>query len=83
MKESCTECGGEILVTSFGGSVLSGSTGWSGICSSCKIREHRRGSVHKPFYERAHFVGSIVKRFPELISVEEFDGFEFSWEGTG
>lgn len=84
MKEPCTECGGEILVTSFGGSVLSGSTGWSGICSSCNIREHRRGSVHKPFARRAHFVCSLLKRFPEeKIGVEDFDGFEFSWGGNG
>jgi hypothetical protein len=33
---TCPDCAGLVFITSVGGSVLSGSHGWSGVCSACE-----------------------------------------------
>ena len=77
----CSECGNRVLVTSFTGSILSGSNAWTGICEFCRIQKRGRW---KHFDTRPHFVIDLRKRFPhELVEWEECDGFIFSWGGNG
>lgn len=84
LKEPCPECGGTVLVFSFGGSPLSGSNSWSGFCKDCRMQQTRRDSIHKPFVKRVYYVQELKKRFPERITNwEEYDGHMFSWSGNG
>jgi hypothetical protein len=82
--EPCPSCSGKVLVTFFGGSPLSGSNGWSGICSGCRKHLTGKDTVHKPFSDRVKFVLSLRKSYPEGESTwEEYDGLVFSWGGSG
>src|SRR5579885_1334501 len=54
--ERCPHCEGPALVTSFGGSPLSGSNSWTGYCRHCKKRVSGQDSQHKPFSKRIDFV---------------------------
>lgn len=84
LLEPCPDCGGTVLVTSYGGSILSGNNSWSGFCIECRSKKSRHGSVHKPFSKRASFASSVRKEFPEQVSYwEEYDGQSFSWGGNG
>ena len=84
LTEPCPDCTGKVLVTSFGGSPLSGSCCWSGICINCKKMQHARGSVHVPFAGKISFVCQLRRTHPEKVCQwQEYDGFEFSWGGTG
>jgi hypothetical protein len=84
LTEPCSDCNGRVLVTSFGGSPLSGSNSWSGYCVGCRCKKAGNDSVHKPFTKRAGFAASVRKTYPTQISTwEEFDGFDFSWGGNG
>ncbi len=84
LLEPCPDCGGKVLVTTYGGSILSGSNGWSGFCVACCGKKSRRDSVHKPFSKRANFSSAVRKKFPETTSRwEEYDGQAFSWGGNG
>jgi hypothetical protein len=77
-------CHSECLVLSFGGSPLSGSNSWSGICAECKMKKGNRDSVHKPFYKKLIFVTDLRKRFPQRIKRwEEYQGEKFSFAGDG
>ena len=46
LVEPCPRCGGNAMVTFFGGSPLSGSCGWSGFCIDCQSKQSAKGSVH-------------------------------------
>ena len=77
----CTACGGTVLVTSFGGSILSGSNSWSGICESCHSKQHGRWDH---FNVARDFATNLRKRYPhEICEWEEYDGLIFSWGGNG
>ncbi len=77
-------CHGECLVLSFGGSPLSGSNSWSGICAQCKMKKSNRDTVHKPFSKKVIFVCDLRKRYPQRIKKwEEFEGKKFSFAGDG
>lgn len=82
LTETCVDCGSRVLVVNFGGSPLSGSNSWSGLCECCRVPQCGRGSDH--FRRRFDFVMHMRKNFPSSISTwEEYDGFNFSWGGTG
>lgn len=84
LLEPCPDCGGKVLVTTYGGSILSGSNGWGGFCMGCSSYKSHRGSVHKPFSKRAEFASAVRKKFPEKRSYwEEYDVQAFSWGGKG
>ena len=84
LLEPCPDCGGKVLVTTYGGSILSGSNAWGGFCMDCSSYKSRRGSVHKPFRKRANFASAVLKKFPEKTSYwEDYDGQAFSWGGNG
>ena len=77
----CTACGGIVLVTSFGGSILSGSNWWSGICESCHSKKKGRW---ERLDGRWQFVRNLRQRYPhEICEWEEYDGLIFSWGGNG
>lgn len=81
LTADCAECGGTVLVTMFGGSVLSGSNSWAGICESC----HAKQNGHwEQFGRHVQFVITLRKRFPaEVCRWEEYDGVVFSWADNG
>jgi hypothetical protein len=84
LLEPCPDCGSKVYITSLGGSPLSGAGSWTGICSSCRERKRGRHCVFSPFIEKIKFVVELRKAFPAEISEwEDYDGFIFSWGGTG
>lgn len=84
LVEPCPGCDGECLVTSFGGSPLSGSNSWSGFCSSCKTKQTRRDSIHKPFSRKLLFIVDLRRHYPQRVTrLEEYDGVQFSFAGNG
>jgi hypothetical protein len=77
----CVDCGERILVVSFGGSVLSGSNSWRGICESCRTEKTGRW---EHWGCHVGFVMDLRKRFPaEVCHWEEYDTLVFSWNQTG
>lgn len=77
----CPACAGTVLVTSFGGSVLSGSNGWTGICQGCRSKQHGRW---ERLGDRWQFVRNLRQSHPhEICEWEEFDGQIFSWGDNG
>lgn len=69
---SCAHCGGRVLITSVGGSPLSGGHGWSGVCSECHQRASYRdapgvpqATLFAPLWTAA--LPSMVRRQPPLV----------------
>lgn len=84
LLEPCPDCGKTVLVYCFGGSPLSGSNSWTGVCVVCREEKSARDSVHKPFADKISFVCSLRKAYPFAVKEwEEFDGFQFTWAGDG
>lgn len=84
LTEHCVDCNSTVLVTSFGGSPLSGTNSYSGICTTCLSRKYGRGATQKPLSERIAFIAGLRKAFPTEVSEwQEYDGFIFSWGGNG
>jgi hypothetical protein len=84
LTEPCPSCQGRALVTSFGGSPLSGSCAWTGLCQNCCTVQSARGSVHRPFHLKIEFISKLRSEFPQSLSHwEDFDGHNFSWGGNG
>lgn len=85
LVQPCPEsgCSGEVLITSFAGSTLSGSNSWSGCCTN--YRSRKSGSrTDIPFYELVNFVSKLRQSFPAVVKeIEEYDGHQFCWGGTG
>jgi hypothetical protein len=81
--EQCPVCtSGKVSITSFGGSPLSGSNGWTGICLDCHQKQQGKHSEH--FRQWMDFVLSLRKSFPEKVSEEqEYDSQEFTFGGNG
>ena len=78
----CPKCGDGVLVTAFGGSPLSGSNSWGGICPICKRK--RSGRWSNGIIEKMGFVSDLRKAYPDRIAEwEDYDGFVFSWGGSG
>lgn len=61
-KEICPHCTKDALVTSFGGSPLSGTNSWTGYCIDCQKKVSGKDSQHKPFYKRIKYVLELRKR---------------------
>lgn len=77
----CSACSGKVLVTSFGGSILSGSNSWSGYCMDC---ESRKNGWWENFHEHWKFTLQSLRQYPLYVrEFEEFDGQEFCWGGNG
>ena len=84
LVEPCPGCGGKCLVTSFGGSPLSGSNSWSGICSNTKKKYSKNPSIHKPFYKKLGLIVDLRKQYPQRITrLEEYDTEQFIFAGDG
>lgn len=69
---TCLDCGGRVLITSVGGSPLSGSHAWSGVCSECHQRASYRdapglrpATSFAPLWTAA--LPSIVRRQPARV----------------
>lgn len=69
---SCALCRGRVLITSVGGSPLSGGHGWSGVCSACRERVSYRdapgvpqATLFAPLWTAA--LPSMVRRQPPLV----------------
>lgn len=83
LTEQCVACGGTVLITCFGGSMLSGSNWCFGLCRDCG-QSQKSHSAPTVFKDRVDFVLAARKQFPhELSYCEEYDGFVFSWGGNG
>jgi len=81
LTAKCAECGGTVLITRFGGSILSGSNGWTGICESCHSKQDGRW---ERLGDRWQFVRNLRQLYPhEICEWEEYDGLIFSWGGNG
>jgi hypothetical protein len=81
LVQSCTDldCSGEILITSFSGSVLSGSNSYSGYCTNCQNRKSGSRTDIR-FYELVDFISKLRQNFPAVVpEQQEYDGFDFSW----
>ncbi len=84
LVEPCPGCSGECLVTSFGGSPLSGSNSWSGFCCNSKKKYSKGSSIHKPFYKKLGFIVDLRKQYPQRVTrLEEFDSHQFTFAGDG
>jgi hypothetical protein len=82
--EPCSECGDKILLFCFGGSPLSGSSGWSGYCLTCVKQISGDGMAQGKFGDRGSFATALRRNFPlHKFEWEEYDGFKFSWGGNG
>ncbi len=78
-----SDCDGEALITSFGGSPFSGSNRWSGYCKGC-LSDQNGSRTDVRFMELVEFVSKLRQRFPDSVTEwEEYDGFQFSWAGNG
>lgn len=79
---SCKSCDGRVIVTSFGGSVLSGSNSWSGLCTECET--FQRGNWESDFHSRVKLIWSLRNQYPFTVRVcEEFEDNVFCWAGLG
>ena len=68
----CSACDGKVLVTSFGGSILSGSNGWTGICQGCRTKKNGRW---ERLGDRFQFIRKLRQQYPcELCEWQEYDG---------
>ena len=77
----CAACKGKVLVTSFGGSVLSGSNGWTAICQNCYSKQN---GPWERLGDRSQFIRNLRRQYPhELCEWEEYYGELFSWGGNG
>ena len=56
----CSACSSRVIVSSFGGSVLSGSNKWSGTCPACRLSQSGRWNE---FSQRVIFVCEMRKEF--------------------
>ncbi|MGD9683772.1 MAG: hypothetical protein AB7W16_21615 [Candidatus Obscuribacterales bacterium] len=84
LKETCPDCGSAVYLICFGGSPLSGSNGWTGICSICQVIKSTRGASPDSFRKRFQSVIDLRRAFPlELFEWQEYDGYEFCWGGSG
>jgi len=82
LRARCPECSGDVLVSTFGGSPLSGRNQWIGYCTACG--ERQIDSWPGKFGD--HFVPAlkVTSQYPaEVPEWVEYDGFEFSWGGDG
>lgn len=77
----CPHCSAKVHVFSFGGSPLSGTNKWTGVCVVCVSVVK---SSWEAFTPRATFTINLRQQYPSTISVwQETDGVEFSWGGSG
>ncbi len=83
LTDCCGDCQGKVLLTSLSGSPLSGTNSYAGICKEC--RQKTRGTSRtNVFAERVQFISTTRRSFARTRDqVEEFDGYEFSFEGNG
>jgi hypothetical protein len=83
LSSVCSNCAGKQFVTAFGGN-LNSEIGWSeGVCLQC-LNWNRDSSPRAVFYQQAHVMSRIVRRYAEFREeVEGFAGYEFSWSGDG
>ena len=81
LTQQCASCGGNILITYFGGMLTRNS--WSGLCRQC--HHGQRGDTDmRQFHDRMSFVQNLRKMFPyELREWQEYDGHVFTWGGNG
>lgn len=78
LTASCENCGSKVLITNFGGSILSGNNKWDGFCPHCKLVQSGRWDN---FSIRFHFICRIRKSFydgeiekkSESCILKEFD----------
>ncbi len=90
LAEMCSGCGGTLLIVSFGGSILNGSSSWFGVCVACRRTDSSRnqlgdpGSKARRFLERRNFVAQLRRQYPASVSEwQQYDGYIFSWGGNG
>lgn len=68
-----------MLITFFGGFILSGINSWRGLCLACGEWQ-RSHSSSKTFHERRQYASDLLSRYPDQHEVwEEYDGLEFSF----
>ncbi len=76
--EQCPDCNQKVVITSFTGSPLTGSNGWTGICCTCQ--QIINGKHSAAFRRRMDFVLKLRQAFPATVQEkQEYDGFDFSW----
>ncbi|MBP9094938.1 hypothetical protein KBI23_28215 [bacterium] len=72
---------GSVLVTSFGGSPLSGDNWCRGVCTTCKRNVKRRWPK---LSDKASFVIDLRRAHPfEISASEDYGGYIFDWGGNG
>jgi hypothetical protein len=76
--EHCPTCNSIVLITSFGGSPLTGNNGWTGVCLTC--RQKQKGEQSAAFRQWMDFVLRLRQIFPAAVPEQQgYDGFDFSW----
>lgn len=74
--ETCPDCSGKVYLFSAGGSPLSGSNSWGGICPACdRIRYGRSAhfsDIWLPMLES-------IKKYPNVDIIEKGERPKFSW----
>jgi hypothetical protein len=85
LLESCPTCNSECIVTSFGGSPLSGSQSWSGFCTNCKTMQTSKNKpVQNPITKKIQFIVNLRKHYPQKTwQLEEQDAMQFIFGGNG
>ena len=72
---------GSVLVTSFGGSPLSGDNWCRGLCTTC-LRKVKRS--WPKFSDKVSFVIELRRAYPfEIAYSEDYGGYTFDWGGDG
>ncbi len=78
----CLNCDGKVLITSFAGSLGTGSNTWTGLCLCC--RQQQKGKHSVAFKAWFDFVFRLRRDYPAALEQhEEYLGEEFSWGGNG
>lgn len=83
LLDHCLYCEADLYLYAFGGSPLSGSNWFAGKCITCGASCTLR-NVSGKLIPLIQFAVRVRSQFPEQVTeVEEYDGFQFSWGGTG
>ncbi len=81
--EKCTSCPeAKVLITSFAGSPVTGANWFTGLCLTCIQKQQAEQSTR--FKDWMTFILKLRQLFPATIEqIEEYDGFEFTFAGSG
>ena len=84
LVDCCEHCCGEFYVMGFGGSILSGSNKFWGVCRSCREPACGRVASGDRFRSRVNWVIQMRAKHPRRRQEwQVYNGFIFTFEGNG